>query len=184
MYPWRHNKVLEVVIELLRAQCESANQQHVTAKWSIILFLKESECPVRKQKIPIWSYLMELVTGKFQRISNGKAAGRCSMIRFKEQCPPHRTDCPLGRKPGGSTRAEEKPIRDTACRLRRKGLDMLCDSYWGWLSCFFKTLNPFGSFKNMNHWLQFESCLKSSSDRGAIWIKLDLVESEKFSAWR
>ena len=31
---------------------------------------------------------------------------------------------------------------------------------------------------------QFESCLKSSSDRGAICIKLDLVESEKFSAWR
>ena len=38
----------------------------------------------------------------------------------------------------------------------------------------------FVSFKNRNHWLQFESCLKSSSDRGAICIKLDLVESEIF----
>ena len=26
MYTWRHNKVLEVVIELLKAQCETANQ--------------------------------------------------------------------------------------------------------------------------------------------------------------
>ena len=36
------------------------------------------------------------------------------MVRFKKECPPHRIDCPLGRKPGGSTRAEEKPMRDTA----------------------------------------------------------------------
>ena len=43
--------------------------------------------------------------------SNGKAAGHCSMVQFKEECPPHRIDCPLGRKPGGSTRAEEKPLR-------------------------------------------------------------------------
>ena len=57
------------------------------------------------------------------------SAGHCSMVRFKEECPPHRIDCPLGRKPGGSTRAEEKPLRDTACRLRGKGLDMPCDSY-------------------------------------------------------
>ena len=40
------------------------------------------------------------------------------MIRFKEECPPHRIDCPLERKPGGSTRAEEKLLQDTACRLR------------------------------------------------------------------
>ena len=33
--------------------------------------------------------------------------------------------------------------------------------------------------KNRNHWPQFESCLKSSSDHGAICIKLDLVENEK-----
>ena len=50
MYTWRHNKELEVVIELLRAQCEMANQQSVTAKEPIIQFLKEGECPVRKQK--------------------------------------------------------------------------------------------------------------------------------------
>ena len=36
MYTWQHNKVLEVVIELLRAQCETANQEPVTAKEPII----------------------------------------------------------------------------------------------------------------------------------------------------
>ena len=117
MYTWQHNKVLEVIIEL-RAQCETANQQSITAKEPIIQFLKEN------------------------------------------------------------------PLRDTACRLRRKGLDMPWDSYWGWLSWFYRTLSHFVSFKNRNHLLQFESCLKSSSDRGAICIKLDLVESEKFSARR
>ena len=50
----------------------------------------------------------------------------------------YRIDCPLGRKPGGSTRAEEKPLRDTVCRLRGKGLDLPCDSYWGWLSWFYR----------------------------------------------
>ena len=50
MYTWRHNKVLEVIIELLRAQCEIPNQQSITAKEPIIL--KEGECPVRKQKNP------------------------------------------------------------------------------------------------------------------------------------
>ena len=29
------------------------------------------------------------------------------MVWFKEECPAHRMDCPLGRKPGGSTRAEK-----------------------------------------------------------------------------
>ena len=52
MYTWWHNKGLEVVIELLRAQCETANQQPVTAKEPIIQFLKEGEYPVRKQKNP------------------------------------------------------------------------------------------------------------------------------------
>ena len=96
------------------------------------------------------------------------------MVRFKEECP-HRIDCPLGRKPGGSTRAEEKPLRDTACRLRRKGLDMPCDSYWGWLSWFYRTLSHFVSFKNRNHWPQVESCFKSSSDHGTLCIKLDFT---------
>ena len=51
MYTWWHNKVLEVVMELFRAQCEAANQQPVTAKEPIIQFHKEGECPMRKQKI-------------------------------------------------------------------------------------------------------------------------------------
>ena len=100
-------------------------------------------------------------------------------VWFKEECPPHRIDCPLGRKPGGSTQVEEKLLQDTMCRLCGKGLDMPCDSYWGWLSWFYRTLSHFVSFKNRSHWPQFESCLKSSSDHGAIRIKLDLVESEK-----
>ena len=49
MYIWWH-KVLEVVIELLKAQCEKANQQPVTAKEPIIQFLREGEYPVGKQK--------------------------------------------------------------------------------------------------------------------------------------
>ena len=56
MYTWRHSKVLEVVIELLRTQCETTKQQPVTAKEPIIQFLREGECPVRKQKIPVRSY--------------------------------------------------------------------------------------------------------------------------------
>ena len=52
MYTWRHNKVLEVIVELLRAQCVTANQQSVTAKEPIIQFLKEGECPEWKQKNP------------------------------------------------------------------------------------------------------------------------------------
>ena len=47
MYSWRHNKVLEVVIELLRA-----NKHPVTAKEPIIQSLKEGQCPVRNQKHP------------------------------------------------------------------------------------------------------------------------------------
>ena len=50
MYTWRHNKVLEVIIEFLRAQCETADQQSVIAKEAVIQFLEEGECPVRKQK--------------------------------------------------------------------------------------------------------------------------------------
>ena len=68
--------------------------------------------------------------------SKRKAVKHCSMVQLKEECPPHRIDCSLGRKPGGDTQAKEKPIRDTACWLSGKGLDTLCDSYWGWLSSF------------------------------------------------
>ena len=41
-----------MIIELLGAQCETANQQSITAKEPIIQFLKEGECPVRRQKYP------------------------------------------------------------------------------------------------------------------------------------
>ena len=49
MYTWQHNKVLEVIIELLRAQCETANQQSITANEPIIQFLKEGECEETKK---------------------------------------------------------------------------------------------------------------------------------------
>ena len=184
---WWH-KVLEVIIELLRAQCETANQQSITAKEPIIQFLKEGECPLRKRKNPNmklrngasdWkvSADQDISTISSSHYSNRKAAEHCSMVQFKEECPHHRIDRPLGR----STRTEEKPLRDTTCRLCGKGLDMPCDSYWGWLSWFSRTLSH---FKNRNHWPQFESCLKLSSDRSAICVKLDLDKSEKFSAWR
>ena len=83
-----------------------------------------------KKKIPIWSFWTELEsfsgskdisTISSSHYSNRKVAGYCSIVRFKEECPPHRIDCRLGRKPWGSTRAEEKQLRDTACRLLRKG---------------------------------------------------------------
>ena len=94
MYTWRHNKVLEVVIELLRAQCETANQQPVTAKEPIIQFLKEGEHPVRKQKNSNMKLLngasnesfsgsQDISTISSSYYSNRKAAGHCSMVRFK-----------------------------------------------------------------------------------------------------
>ena len=52
IYTLRQNNILEMVIEFLRAQCETSNQQTVTAKEPIIQFLKEGECPVRKPKNP------------------------------------------------------------------------------------------------------------------------------------
>ena len=69
------------------------------------------------QKITIYSFWMELVIGKFQRISRHlynfqftlfkqKSGRHCSLVWFKEECILHRIDCPLGRKPGGGTRYE------------------------------------------------------------------------------
>ena len=84
-----------------------------------------------------------------------------------------------GRKHTSGRKTATRHCVPTARRLREKGLDMPCDSYWGWLSWFYRALSHFVSFKNRNHWPQFESCLESSSDHGAICIKLDLVESEK-----
>ena len=48
-----------MVIELLRVQCEAANQQPVTAKEPIIQFHKEGECSVRKHKY----YNIKLLNG-------------------------------------------------------------------------------------------------------------------------
>ena len=186
--------MLEVVIELLRAQCETANQQPVTAKEPIIQFLKEGECPVRKQKNPNmkllngasdWKVSVDLKTSIQFPVNIFQTEKRSDIVAWfdsKKSVLLIELTVPWEKEPGESTRAEEKPIQDTAWRLRGKGLAMPCGSYCGWLSWFSMTLSHFVAFKNENHWLQFESCLKSSSDPGAICIKLDLIESERFSS--
>ena len=131
--------------------------QYKATKWSLWL---ES-----------FSRSQDISTISSSHYSNRKATRHCSIVWFKEECSLHRIDYPLGRKLGGGTRAEEKPIQDTVCQLRGKGLDIPYDFYWDWLSWFSRTLSHFISFKNRNHWLQFESCLILSSDYSASsWI--------------
>ena len=135
MYTWWHNKVLELIIELLRAQCETANQQSITAKEPIIQFLKEGECPVRKQKNPMkrlngtrlesFSGSQDISTISSSRYSNRKAAGHYSMVRFKKE--ENREE---------AHKQKKKPLRDTVCRPHGNELDIPCDSFWGWLSWF------------------------------------------------
>ena len=57
-----------------------------------------------------WKVSADLKTSTISssHYSNRKVARHCSMVQFKEESPPHRIDCTLGRKPGGGTRAEEK----------------------------------------------------------------------------
>ena len=104
MYTWRHNKVLHVVIDLLRTQCETANQQPVTAKEPIIQFHKEGDCPVRKQKnsnmkllteASDWKVSVDLKTSLQFPVHIIQTEKQPDMVRFKEECPPHRIDCPL-----------------------------------------------------------------------------------------
>ena len=127
VYTWRHNKVLEVVRELLRVQCEAANQQPVTDKEPIIQFYKEGECPVRKQK------------HSNMKLLNGASDWKVSVNpKTSLQFPVHIVAWSDSKKsvllieltvPGGGTQAKEKPIRDILCRLSGKGLDMSYDSY-------------------------------------------------------
>ena len=167
-----------MVIELLRAQCEAAKQQTVTAKEPIIQFHEEGECPVRQQK------------NSNMKLLNGASDWKVSVdLKTSLQFPVHITqkekwpDIVAWSDSKKSALLieltvpwEENPIRDSAW-LCRKGLVMPC-----WLSWFSRTRSHFVSNKNRNHWLQFESCFISSSDHGAICIKLDLDESEKSSA--
>ena len=186
----RHVKVLEVVIQLLKAQCETANQHPITAKEPIIQFFKESECPVRRQKNPNMKLLNRACDWKVSADLKTSVQFPIHIIQTEKQ--PDIVAWSNSKKtvllielivPWEEANEQKKNQYETVCWVRGKGLDMPCDSYWGWLSWFSRTFSHFVSFKNRNHWLQFESCLKSSSDYGAICIKLDLVESEKFSAW-
>ena len=78
----------------------------------------------------------------FQFTSKRKVARHCSVVRFKKSAY-LRIGCSLGRKPGGSKWVEEKLLWDTVCWLCGKGLDMLCDSHWSWLSWFSRTVISF-----------------------------------------
>ena len=141
MYTWRDNKVLEVVIELLRAQCETANQQPVTAKEPIIQFHKEGEYPVRKQKNPNmkllngasdWKVSADLKTCLQFLVHITQTEKRPDIVAWsdsKNGVLLIELTVPWEENREEESRAEEKLIRDTACRLRGKGLDMACDSY-------------------------------------------------------
>ena len=74
-----------------------------------------------------FSRSQDISTISSSHYSTWKATGHCSMVRFKEECLPHRIDCSLGRKSGWSKRSEIKPLRDTACCLCGKWLAMPCD---------------------------------------------------------
>ena len=148
MYTWWHNKFLEVVIQLLRAQCETAicYSQGTHNSVSQGRWMSCEETKNRNMKLlngaSDWKVSVDLKTSLQFPIHITQTEKRPNIVAWSDsECPPHRIDCPLGRKPWGSTRAEEKPMRDTACRLRGKGLDMLCDSYCGWLLWFSRTLS-------------------------------------------
>ena len=140
MYTWRHNKVLEVIIELLRTQCETANQQFITAKEPIIQFLNEGECPVRKQKNPNmkllngasdWKVSADLKTSLQFPVHIIQTEKRPDIVAWsdsKKSVLLIELTVPW-KKTGRKHRNGRKPLQDTACRLRGKGLDMPCDSY-------------------------------------------------------
>ena len=123
MYTWRHNKVLELIIELLRAQCETANQQSITDKEPIIQFLKEDECPVRKQKNPN------------MKLRNGASDWKVSAdLKTSLQLPVHiiQTEKWPDIVAWSNSKKSVLLIELTVPReeaLRGKGLDMPCDSY-------------------------------------------------------
>ena len=106
--------------------------------------------------------------------SNRKATGHCSMVRFKEECPPHRIDCPLGRKPRGSTRAKEKPLRDTACHVIP--IEVGCRGFLGHsVISFLSKIGITGrSVKSSNR-------LQTTARYALSWI---WSKARKFSAWR
>ena len=189
MYTWWHNKVLEVVTELLRAQCETANQQPDTAKEPIIQFHKEGECPVRKQK------------NSNMKLLNGASDWKVSVdLKTSQQFPFHiiqtekRPDIVVWSDSKRSVFLIELtvPWEESGKKNRHKTLHTDCMEK-GWIchvipfeaGCHGFLGHLVISFlsKNRNHWPQFESCLISSSDQGAICIKFDLVESKKSSAW-
>ena len=64
------------------------------------------------------------------------------MVQFKEDCPPYRIDCPLGKKPGESACAEEKLIyadcaeKGWICHVIP--IEVGCHSFLGHSFCFFQ----------------------------------------------
>ena len=106
------------------------NSQVSQGRWMSCEKTKTSQYEATEQSkwLESFSGSQDISTISSSHYSNRKAAGHCSMVRLKEVCS-HRIDCRQGRKPIGSTRAEEKPIRDTACRLRADCVEKgwMCD---------------------------------------------------------
>ena len=101
--------------------------------------------------------------------SNRKVARHCSMVRFKEECPPHRIDCPLERKPGGSTRAEEKPIKTLRADCVEKG--WICHGCHGFLGHSVILLFFFSKIGISGHSLKVASnCLQTMAQYASSWI--------------
>ena len=108
----------------------------------------------------------------------------CSMVRFKEECPPHRIDCSLGRKPEGSTRAEKKPNETLRADCVEKGwicdvipIEVGCRGFIGHsVISFFSKIGITGrSLKVASN--RFQTTARYASSW--IWLK-----ARKFSAWR
>ena len=192
-YSWWHNKVLELVIELLRAQCEAANLQTITAKEPIIQFHKEGECPVRKLKksnmkllngASDWKVSVDLKTSLQCPVHIIQAEKRLDIVAWFK-CLPHWIDRPsLGKKTGKG----HPSVRKTDMRMRADCMERgsICHVIPIEVSCrgyFFSSLSRFVSFKNRNHCWQFKSCLISSSVYVEICIKLNLIESKKSLPW-
>ena len=178
-----------MVIELLRALCETVNQQPVTAKEPIIQFLKEGECLVRKQKNPN----MKLLNG----VSDWKVSAD---LKTSQQFPVYIIQTEKRRDiiawsgskksvllieltvPWGENREEAHERKKNRYEVLRvdceeKGLichvipiEVGCRGFIGHSVIFF--LSKIG----------ITGCSLKVCLNGAICIKLDLVESEKFSA--
>ena len=137
------------------------------------------------KKFQIWSYWMELVTGKFQRISRqfpvhiaqtekqpdivAWSDSKKSVLLIELTVPweENREEAHEQKKNRYETLRADCVEKGWICHVIP--VEVGCRGFPG-----HSVISFF--FKNRHQCPQFESCLKSSSDDGAICIKLDLVE--------